>query len=348
MMKARAAMLPAIAVIAFFAPLARAQSSFKFKEVPLERPKESGQSVTPSYEGWWQNPDGSFNLLFGYYNRNTKETLDLPVGPDNHMEPGPPDQGQPTHFLPRRHKGVFTVTVPKDFGDKTLTWTLVAHGHRLSVPGHLGAPWIISPLQEVGIGNTPPTISFDEKGPAGQGPGPVVVERAARAGEPLTLDVFAADDGKSLGVEVLRVTLQVAISANKDKPGADTLLDAVQPARPEDEAVASPQLLAAAAAVGMDAKTIDLFTGGPAVTLTFEKYRGVGDVIFSDPQPKVTEDPASDLPVKQAFNGRATTTATFSQPGDYILRVIANDSSGSDGGDFMCCWTNGEVKVTVR
>jgi hypothetical protein len=344
----KAAKLSAIAAIACLAPLVRAQSSFKFKEVPLERPKESGQSVTPSYEGWWQNPDGSYNLLFGYYNRNTKETLDIPIGPDNHMEPGPADQGQPTHFLPRRHKGVFTVTVPKDFGDKTLAWTIVAHGHRLSIPAHLGAPWIISPLAEVGIGNTPPTISFDEKGPAAQGPRPVVVERIAKVGEPLTVNLFAADDAKSLGVEVLRITLQVAITANKDKPGAATLLDAVQAPRPEDEAVATPQLLAAAAAVGMDAKTIELFTGGPAVTLTFEKYRGAGDVTFSDPQPMVTEDPASNLPVRNAFNGRATTSATFSEPGDYILRVIANDSSGPDGGDFMCCWTNGEVKVTVR
>src|SRR5438552_14311282 len=81
-------------------------------QLPLEPLKDSGQGVTPAYEGWFKNPDGSFTLLLGYYNRNLKQTLDIPVGPENRIEPGGPDQGQPTHFLPRRHWGVFTVRVP--------------------------------------------------------------------------------------------------------------------------------------------------------------------------------------------------------------------------------------------
>jgi hypothetical protein len=63
----------------------------------------SGQNVVPVYEGWEQNADGTFNLVFGYYNRNWDEELDVPVGPDNNLEPGGADQGQPTHFLPRRN-----------------------------------------------------------------------------------------------------------------------------------------------------------------------------------------------------------------------------------------------------
>ena len=90
---------------------------------------DSGQSVTGAFEGWFQNPDGSFSLLLGYYNRNLKQELDIPVGPDNRIDPGGPDQGQPTHFLPGRQWGVFTVTVPKDFGIKKLTWTLTANGN---------------------------------------------------------------------------------------------------------------------------------------------------------------------------------------------------------------------------
>jgi len=325
-----------------------APAPFKFKDVPLERPHESGQSVTPSYEGWWQNPDGSYNLLFGYLNRNTKETLDIPIGPNNRIEPGPADQGQPAHFLPRRQKGVFTITVPKDFGDRKITWTIVANGHTLSVPAHLGAAWVINPMAEIGIGNTPPTISFDEKGPLVQGPKPIVVECTAKVGEPLDLHVFAADDAKSLGARVLRVVLGVAIESNMDKPGAAAMAAAVRATTPDQEAVATPQLLAAAAAAGMDAKTIEMFTGGPSVTLTWQKYRGPGEVTFGDVHPTIEETPGTEIPVRNVFNGKSVTTATFSQPGDYILRVVANDSSGPDGRDFLCCWTNAEIKVKVR
>ena len=84
--------------------------------LPIEPVKEIGQSVTGAFEGWYQNPDGSYTLLVGYFNRNSKQTLDIPVGPDNRIEPGGPDLGQPTHFQPRRQWGVFTVIVPKDFG----------------------------------------------------------------------------------------------------------------------------------------------------------------------------------------------------------------------------------------
>ena len=66
--------------------------------LPLDPPHERGASVTPAYEGWYPNPDGTFSMLIGYYNRNTKEVLDIPVGPNNRVEPGGPDQGQPTHF----------------------------------------------------------------------------------------------------------------------------------------------------------------------------------------------------------------------------------------------------------
>ncbi len=66
----------------------------------MEPVHNSGQSITGAYEGWFSNPDGTFSILFGYYNRNLKQDLDIPVGPNNRIEPGGPDQGQPTHFLP--------------------------------------------------------------------------------------------------------------------------------------------------------------------------------------------------------------------------------------------------------
>src|SRR3954466_14095738 len=92
----------------------------------------SGQAVAPVYEGFDINPDGSFNMWFGYMNRNYEEAIDLPVGADNTFEPGG-DRGQPTHFTPRRHKDVFSVRVPKEYGEQTLVWTLRAHGEMQKV-----------------------------------------------------------------------------------------------------------------------------------------------------------------------------------------------------------------------
>src|SRR5262245_54379245 len=98
------------------------------QQLPLEPPRERGVSITGAFEGWYKNQDGTSTLLVGYFNRNSKETIEIPVGPGNRIEPGGPDQGQPTHFRPGRGWGVFTITVPRDFGNKRLTWTLVTNG----------------------------------------------------------------------------------------------------------------------------------------------------------------------------------------------------------------------------
>ena len=88
----------------------------------------TGQNVVPVFEGWERNADGSFNMVFGYMNRNYEEEVDMPVGPNNALEPGGVDQGQPAHFYPRRQQFVFKVRVPKDWGKKDLVWTLTSHG----------------------------------------------------------------------------------------------------------------------------------------------------------------------------------------------------------------------------
>src|SRR5262245_57487877 len=62
----------------------------------------SDQTVAPAFEGWEKNPDGSFNMVFGYFNRNLDEHVYVPIGGDNRIEPGGPDLGQPTYFYPRR------------------------------------------------------------------------------------------------------------------------------------------------------------------------------------------------------------------------------------------------------
>ena len=103
----------------------------------------SGQDVAPYFEGWIRNPDGSFDMVFGYFNRNWEEELAVPVGPENTVEPGGPDRGQPTFFLPRRQGWVFRVRVPKDFGKQAVTWTVTANGKTQKAYGEL------LPVQEI-------------------------------------------------------------------------------------------------------------------------------------------------------------------------------------------------------
>jgi hypothetical protein len=85
----------------------------------------------------------------------------------------------------------------------------------------------------------------------------------------------------------------------------------------------------------------------PAATLTWSKFRGPGAVTFSSDKPAV-EDANFAAPPKAAFQGKAVTTATFSEPGEYTLRVVANDWSGEGGRGFQCCWSNAQVKVSVK
>src|ERR1700674_2216622 len=69
-----------------------------------------------------------FSLVFGYLNRNYEDEPEIPIGPNNNIEPGGPDRGQPTHFYPRRQQFMFKVQVPADFGKKDLVWTLTHNG----------------------------------------------------------------------------------------------------------------------------------------------------------------------------------------------------------------------------
>ena len=165
--------------------------------VDAPRPHTVGQSVSPSYEGWYPNADGSFSMVFGYFNRNHEEYLDIPVGPANHVKPGAPDRGQPTHFLPRRNTGVFAVVVPEDFGQQELWWSLTVNGETIEIPGHLRPEWQIDALQDVANSNTPPVLRFREDGDFGQGPGGIEVQKTSSLSQSMTISVWAQDDGVS-------------------------------------------------------------------------------------------------------------------------------------------------------
>ena len=140
----RVAAALALIVIAYVGPGLQARPRDRLKAVPyrslasalaLQLPTElpstkfrSGQDVVPYFEGWIRNKDGSFDLVFGYFNRNWEEELAVPAGADNVVEPGGPDRGQPTFFLPRRQGWVYRVRVPGDFGKGVVTWTIRANG----------------------------------------------------------------------------------------------------------------------------------------------------------------------------------------------------------------------------
>jgi len=249
--------------------------------MPMEPLKETGQGVTAAYEGWFRNPDGSITLLVGYFNRNLKETLEIPVGPNNRIEPGGPDQGQPTCFLPRRQWGVFTITVPAGFGKNRLVWTLVANSHKTVVPFHLDPLWIVNPFEEPAVKNKPPTLKLEPAGAALTGPPRGVAKSyVATLSEPVTLTAWASDEAHA-----------------EEGPAALRL---------------------------------------PPLSLTWSKFRGPGPVTFGSAKPEIDK-----------ADGKASTTATFTVPGEYVLRAQLNDSSGEGGGGSQCCWTNAHVKVTV-
>ena len=121
----------------------------------------NGQSIHPAFEGWWPNDDGSFTFWFGYMNSNWEEEFDVPFGPDNYfafseprelddlarddLVPAEVDQGQPTHFYPRRNPFLFTIRVPADFGEQELVWTLTTHGRKNRAYASLRADYRMDP-----------------------------------------------------------------------------------------------------------------------------------------------------------------------------------------------------------
>ncbi|MGH7487899.1 MAG: hypothetical protein ACRD2I_17265 [Vicinamibacterales bacterium] len=162
--------------------------------LPLTPQRERGASITPAYEGWFENADGSFSMLIGYYNRNAKEALDIPIGPNNRVAPGVADQGQPTHFEIGRQWGVFVVKVPKDFGTKVITWTIVANGETQTIPFTLNKGYPISPYKELGMGNQPPVLAFSEGGAKVTGPPTAVAaEFTGAVNTPLPISVWVED-----------------------------------------------------------------------------------------------------------------------------------------------------------
>ena len=317
---ARPAVLSACALtfaMLALASIAGAQTRFSYS---------SGQTVEPAYEGWWRNADGSYTMFFGYMNTNWLQEFDIPIGPENHFEPGDADVGQPTHFFPRRNPFLFTVQVPKDFGTKELIWTLTANGQTRKAYASLKTDYEIDKQvisTEVGGDNgsladalrtnIPPELTVE---------GPKT--RTAKVGQPMTLVAIAGDpdnlparrDGKP----------QPGVKAPVTGEGSAARQTAAQNApAPNSAAVVYRPPVAVTA------------SSGPGLRLSWIVYRGKASTVTIKPdQMKTWEDtrayansawsPPYIIPEPPA-DGRWTADVTFSEPGTYVLRAVASDGS---------------------
>jgi hypothetical protein len=297
----------------------------------------AGQELSPSYEGWIPNDDGSFTLYFGYMNTNWLQEFDIPVGPDNHFEPGNQDMGQPTHFYPRRNPFLFTFRVPKDFTNKELTWTLTANGKTNKAYASLKTDYQIDPQvisTEVGgdNGSLDDSLRFNI-------PPDLRVEgdkkRTAQVGQPLSLVAIAGDPDN--------------IPARRDRkpqPGfrkaaapVTTVAGNTAPPPPAQRAAAAPTANATpniAAQVYRPPVAV-VASSGPGLRFSWVVYRGkAANATFAPDQMKTWIDtrayanspwsPPYIIPEPPA-DGKYTSSVTFSQPGTYQLRAVASDGS---------------------
>jgi hypothetical protein len=280
-----------------------------------------GQNISPAFEGWEQNADGSFNFLFGYMNRNWEEEIDVPIGLENAIEPGGPDQGQPTHFLPRRNRFVFRGRVPKDWGTKEMVWTLTTKGKTEKAFASLKPDYFVddvvvaSETGALGAGTSSPEIRGNKRPQ-------VKLENKtalAKVGERVELVVWVTDDG---------VPKQRPAATAAQLAAAARALNS-SPATPTNPVLRPPSRI-----------TVGKRTG---LHLSWFVYRGEGAVRFDPMQTKAWEDtragansPWAPLwtPPHMPPDGKVVTSVTFSAPGTYVLRARADDGALYDDQDI--------------
>ncbi len=272
----------------------------------------SGQNIVPVFEGWERNSDGSFNMVFGYMNRNYEEQVEIPIGSDNNLQPGGPDQGQPTHFYRRRQQFVFKVKVPRDFGQKDLVWTLTSRGRTEKAYGSLMPVWELGNLVYQENRGGPGDMTYPEQ--PDQPPTIEMVgsaQRTVTVKEPLTLTVEVTDDGlpkpraRRAGAAVVRDSDSgVVVRGGGGLPGV------------EGSRVENPLTQAV---VKLDP--------GVRLGVTWVLYRGAPGSVTFEPMkvPVIKVDPPGSEPVPGLIGGKATTSVTFSRPGNYRLRAYADD-----------------------
>jgi hypothetical protein len=304
----------------------------------------SGQIVVPGYEGWQEDADGSKYFLFGYMNRNWEEEPDVPVGPDNNFNVGAADQGQPTHFLPRRNRFVFRVRVPQGFTETSeLVWTLTTKGKTEKAYASLRLDYKVdevvmaSETGALGAGTSSPTMRGN-KAPMLKLEGPTT--RTAKVGQPLTLVGTLTDDGipKAFTEEQLTAALQARARA-ASSAGAAAAGEAGRGA-PAASPSGSPAAGAPRFNPALQPPARVTVGKNLGLHLSWFVYRGAGRVTFTPAQVKTWEDTraganspwsplwfAAPLPA----DGRITVDVKFDDPGTYVLRALADDGALTAG-----------------
>ena len=285
---------------------------------PLQPNAPGNRTLAPFMEGWYANEDGTFSISFGYLNLND-DTLYIPVGDDNFLEPAQFNGMQPTVFSPGHHRGLFTADLSANMRDQDVWWTLTKeNGDVTRVPGRIGAvayqlDWMARPH-----GSLPPTVSFDSQSGAGRGPPGIMAERTqtVAVGSPLTLSVNATDPSERDSEDFRfreAIPLRVVWSQLQGPGPVEFTRHESNPLPEVDEE--EPDSAAAASGGGDDADP----PAGPEVIPLSEGY-GVVRVIV-----------------------------TFSEPGEYLMLARVDNWSAPDSSSGnQCCWTNGYVRVTVR
>ena len=278
-----------------------------------------GQHIEPAYEGWRPNADGSFSFMFGYMNINWEEEPDVEIGPNNSFAPGEPDRGQPTHFLPRRNRFTFEVTVPSDWGDRELVWTLNVNVVERKAYATLKPDYLVDNMV---IASETGSLGAGTSSPESRSNVPPVVTvqgdsiRTVRVGEPLNLKTLVVDDGLPTPSDYVDDARQFAEFAGG--PLAAALVT--------EESVAKMRLSRPPIKVTVD-KVNGLF-------LSWNVYRGEGPVSFDPPMPKPWEDTRTSanspwgalwVPPPIPEDGVYDVDVTFEEPGTYVLWGRADD-----------------------
>ncbi|HUR34195.1 MAG TPA: hypothetical protein VM032_10405 [Vicinamibacterales bacterium] len=285
---------------------------------------DANEAVYPSFEGWGESQDGSgYFMVLGYKNRNRTQVVEVPVGPNNRIEPGGPDYGQPTVFYPGRQTTVFAIKVPKDFGDKRLTWTLVANGQQTVVTFYLNREYNMNLYKEDSSGNEPPKMKFAPSEPMVSGPTVGFAQTlTAAVGQPLPLKLWASDAPPT------EKNWESILSARGRTP---------RPAARDQIAIVDGRVIGAPTVAD---KAPDTPAPVPDITVVWKKVRGPGKVTVTPPSvPLFTKGDRNTVV-------EANATASFSAAGEYVLR--AEPIEVDDGFDGLCCFTFGNIKVTVK
>lgn len=206
-LKASRLLLPLLGGLLIAAPL-HAQIPERFRDYPLSTRGTTGEIVAPMFNGWIANEDGSTTMIFGFANQNRTATVDVPLGPNNKLEPAQLQGAQPTHFpvYSRRgfvgiqERGAFGVTVPADMAGTEVIWTLTSGGNTYSIPGRATSAAYELSAGISASGSLRPAIRFSEGGPESVNEVGIYAEpKTVKVGQALTLYALMQDRGERDG-----------------------------------------------------------------------------------------------------------------------------------------------------